>query len=348
MRVFNAEFGLADILSLMPSAMKASFSHRKIMNACRVLKSERKRAETVEGLPFALMVEPSAICDMKCPMCALQRSAPRQPAFMDMETYTAIINELCATSIFFSLWDWGEPLLNENIGAMARMATGKKIMTVMHTNGKNLGAEMSESLISSGLCYLVISMDGARAVTYGAIRGKENFSTVTDNTMDFMEQKKKLRSRTPVVELKMILTKENENEIQAFKKLGAQLGVDRITFRRLVTYHNPENAGELLPARKEFQCAGADGHGPPAALYCNRPWRSSVITTNGDVVPCCIDSGFRHVMGNIHGRGGFAAVWNNEKYRSFRRKLAEDPESIGMCKDCTENSFRGDIFIKPE
>lgn len=345
MRIFNTEFDLTDTLALSRRGARAFMSPRRLANAARVLASERRRSDVVSGLPFAVMAEPSAVCDMKCPMCALAVSWPRTPAFLSCALYETIIGELGPTALFLNLWTWGEPLLNPEIGAMVGLATKKNIPTSMHTNGRNLRGRVSEQLIRGGLCYMVVSFDGATEETYGAIRGRENFALVRDNVRQFIELRKSMRSKLPLVEFKMIVTRENQDEIPAFTELGKQLGADRIAFRRLVLTHTP-NAVDMAPDRAEYRQMEVSAAPAKNALHCNRPWRSTVILASGDVVPCCDDSSFEHVMGNINEPGGFAEIWNNDRYRTFRRRLIQDPASIRICSVCPENSFRGDIFIK--
>ena len=347
MRIFNTEFNIDDVLTLEPSGARSILSLRRLTNAARVIASERKHSCTVAGLPFAINVEPSAVCDMKCPICALTVSPPRTPPFLNWDIYKSIIGEFGSMAIFLNLWTWGEPLLNPRIGEMISLAKKNRILTAIHTNGKNLSGPIAEHLIRDCLCYIVVSFDGATKESYGAIRGAENFVIVRENVAEFMRLRKTLRSELPLVELKMIVTRYNQNEIHHFAELGKLLGVDRITYRRLVLAHTPKTA-EMVPEYKEYRPIDASAHGYARSLYCNRPWRSSVILASGDVVPCCDDSRFEHIMGNISDPGGFAAIWNNEKYRAFRHKLINDPTSIQICSKCPENSFREDIFIKPE
>jgi len=347
MKIFNADFNFADINALFPRAAESILSVRRLSNAAKIILSEQKRSEVVTGMPFAVMVEPSAICDMKCPICALPSSAPRKLSFLKFDVYKKFIEELGSTLIFLNLWNWGEPLLHPDIGDMVELATEKKIMTAIHTNGIGLRGEKALELIQGGLCYLVISFDGAFEQSYSIIRGKDNFNFVRQNVASFMKLKNSPRPRLPLVELKMIVTKDNENEMREFLDMGKNLGVERTTFRRLVWAHNPQ-IEKMAPTQIEFrQKHGLNADNKKRKLPCNRPWRSAVILANGDVVPCCSDTNFEYVMGNINEPGGFRQIWNNDRFRSFRSKLIKDPDLISICKLCPADNFRGDTFIRP-
>jgi radical SAM protein with 4Fe4S-binding SPASM domain len=347
MKIFNTDFKISDILALAPRSAGAVLSPARMANMMAVFSSERRCADRVDGLPFAVMIEPAAVCDMKCPICAIAVSPPRETAFMELDVYKNIVDELSGAAMFLSLWNWGEPLLNPRIEEMAGHATRRNMLSAIHTNGRTLKGRKAEGMIEGGLCYLVVSFDGAARESYGVIRGEENFGLVRGNVEAFTALKKKTRSRLPIVEIKMIVTRDNENEMSEFIKLGRSMGADRVTFRRLVWSHN-EKVMDMAPIHEEYRQKYTMGSSVrKGKVPCNRLWRSSVILANGDVTPCCSDTRFEYIMGNVNDPGGFRKIWNNEKYRAFRRGIMENPHSIPICRTCPADSFRGDTFIKP-
>jgi radical SAM protein with 4Fe4S-binding SPASM domain len=64
-------------------------------------------------------------------------------------------------------------------------------------------------------------------------------------------------------------------------------------------------------------------------------WHSAVMTWDGTIVPCCFDKDAQYKMGNIL-ETDFAAIWQGEKYNSFRKKLLQERENIDICKNCSE------------
>ena len=75
--------------------------------------------------------------------------------------------------------------------------------------------------------------------------------------------------------------------------------------------------------------------GGSPARGCMRMWTSSVITTDGDVVPCCYDKNGLHVMGNLENQT-FPEIWRGEKYRSFRDKVMMSRSLLNICNGCPE------------
>ena len=60
--------------------------------------------------------------------------------------------------------------------------------------------------------------------------------------------------------------------------------------------------------------------------------RMPVITVEGDVLICCVDSERRAAVGNIFESGSFEKVWFSDRYRRMRKKsLGKNIEICRMC-----------------
>lgn len=90
-------------------------------------------------------------------------------------------------------------------------------------------------------------------------------------------------------------------------------------------------------ARAELEhvrAAGPDGGGNAASdasiWWCDFLWNKSYVLVDGDVRPCCVAQA--PVVGNLF-RERFDRLWNNENYRTMRRRLvAKDP--VPACRGC--------------
>jgi radical SAM protein with 4Fe4S-binding SPASM domain len=70
---------------------------------------------------------------------------------------------------------------------------------------------------------------------------------------------------------------------------------------------------------------------------CTRPWRSTYVTANGNVLPCCIAPFATRdyeglILGNAFERP-ISEIWSGAEYEAFRRAHASDdpPEP---CRGC--------------
>ncbi|OGL42274.1 MAG: hypothetical protein A2043_08760 [Candidatus Schekmanbacteria bacterium GWA2_38_9] len=67
-------------------------------------------------------------------------------------------------------------------------------------------------------------------------------------------------------------------------------------------------------------------------IYCLVPWRTACVLPNGDLTPCGDRPDF--IVGNLR-KERFSQLWNNEKFRSYRRAL-KGHKLFPMCKRCCE------------
>jgi len=71
--------------------------------------------------------------------------------------------------------------------------------------------------------------------------------------------------------------------------------------------------------------------------YCDFPFFNTVISSEGDVLPCC-KSTPKYKMGNINEKS-FTEIWQGAKMRQFRRKLlSNNPPEI--CINCTTADWK--------
>lgn len=68
---------------------------------------------------------------------------------------------------------------------------------------------------------------------------------------------------------------------------------------------------------------------------CRHPWMSSVVTIDGEVMPCCNIHNPAFSMGNIF-RERFHDVWNGARYRQFRMELRQRGNVPVACRWCPD------------
>ena len=69
--------------------------------------------------------------------------------------------------------------------------------------------------------------------------------------------------------------------------------------------------------------------------HCFALWRTSVITWDGRVVPCCFDKDANYEFGKLNGRS-FKEIWLSENYQRFRTSILSNRKEIDICRNCTE------------
>ncbi len=221
------------------------------------------------------------------------------------------------------------------------------------TNGSIYTKSIASRLNSLVGTTIIISMDGATAETFESIRVNGNFQKVVDNVADMVRRRG--RSVWPGIELRAVATLRNAHELPDLVRLAKSLGVDKLTITTLLTdWGKEEMEGSIGPIdisressrtdrfiRESREVAADVGmplsveHGQrySRANRCPWPWQSSYVAANGDVVPCCQIADSSVVkMGNVFDEP-FADIWNNDKYRELRRRIAGN-DIPQYCRSC--------------
>lgn len=329
-----------EIWSALNKLFNKETTFKKLINILLVKFSCNLRLSRVIGKPFFLTVEPTNRCNLNCPLCTARKSRKNiKRSEMSFNDFKMIIDELGDSLYQLLLFNYGEPFLNQDIFRFITYAKKKKIQVVINTNGTLLENKTTrEKLLYSKLDKLIISIDGATEHTYLKYRGGSNFKTLLMGIDNLIRERNKENRSMPEVELQFIVMRHNEHEIYKIKKLAKKLKVDEISYKLCYLGNVPHinDANNYLPLNKQYsgytiinnEIFVKKKHKCPLLGY------SSVIRSDGAVVPCCYDSSNSYVLGNVFQEKSFSKIWNNKEYVNFRKKWFRNQNKIIMCKTC--------------
>ena len=197
------------------------------------------------------IVTTSEQCNLRCVMCARQMLPHEHPLlssrFMLKQSEARnIINEFRNLRSILLLGN-GEPLLNKNIIEIIRIfreGMGDDAEINLGTNGTLLKPALSEQILDAGLSGMGISIDGATAETYEAIRVGANFEKLTDNLGKFTALLHKKNSSVHIW-ANYVVQPTNIRECGKFVELCASLGINDVRFSLM------QDPNEKSPERKE-------------------------------------------------------------------------------------------------
>jgi len=321
-------------------------SIRKVMNIVLVqlsyFMSMLLNKPLVWGKPFFISLEPAAICNLACPQCPTGAGdVKRINSFLDPDTFRDIVDETANTTVILSLYHQGEPLLNWSFADMVKYATERKIYTVTSTNGQLLTEPVCESLVEAGLDRIIISLDGTDQESYNKYRVGGDFDKVIKGIRLLSEARR--ASKKPYIIIQFLVFKHNEKHVAEIRKLGKMLGADRVMIKSAQIEY-PESIEEWMPDHKKYRRYRKNPQGDwmlegRLNNRCRRLWHTTVITTDGLIVPCCFDKLAKYPMGDI-GTGSISQIWNNREYNDFRSRVLGDRKGIAICRNCTEGLGR--------
>ena len=315
-------------------------------------------------------MEVTGACNLRCRMCLVsyRPALGRTSGSMDLETFKRLVDDLPALEQV-TMQGLGEPLLAPDFFGMLEHLAERGIRMGFNTNGTLLTEERAERLVELGVDWIHVSLDGATAATYEDIRRRARFETVRRNVARLVEVMRERDARKPELELVFVAMRRNVHELPAVVRLAAEVGVPTVWVQNLShSFSDTDPAGaygeireyaasEALwsaPDEEAAQAfAAARGTAVEAGVRlrlprldepasrrsegtpgCGWPFGSSYVTHDGKVQPCCAVMGAdRAVLGDARA-DGFATVWGNDEYRSFRAKLLTD-EPPEVCAGCS-------------
>ena len=335
-------------LKMLPTTLlryHRTLTFRRAWNAAKVVASfglsNLLKRDVRMGRPFVLMVEPTNLCNLRCPLCPSGNGQlTRERGTMALDAFRQVFDGLADDLILLMLWNQGEPFINRSLTDMIRLAKSRNVPTITSTNVHFIRTrENAEDIVDSGLDEIIVSLDGVSSETYLEYRVGGNFDRVLEGIRLLARAKEDLKADHPVIHLQFIIMKHNEEEIDEARRLARELGVDRLSLKTVQVGTNAE-AEAYLPSNEDHSRYRYDV--PSLATKakitnsCRHLWYSTVINWDGSVSPCCFDKDVDYGLGNALNVQGFDEIWGGERYARFRNEILTDRASVPICNNCSE------------
>jgi MoaA/NifB/PqqE/SkfB family radical SAM enzyme len=328
-----------------------------------------ERTEVAQRPPVCAYLEVTNRCNLLCTTCPRTYEELEPPADMSWDLFTSIVDQLpdLARVVLHGV---GEPMLVPNLPRMVKYLKERSVYVLFNTNGTVLSERNGRALIDAGLDELRVSLDASNRESFKAIRGRDYFGRIVRNVRAFRELQEREGFARPQVSVWLTGLKETVEQLPAFVKVAAEIGVKEVYLQRLVFFTESaigmarpdqalferltqEEAAYLKEAEDlahslgvTFSASGAatepglslkgSGDGSPWSL-CRRPWSLMYFTANGRALPCCIAPFSQHGYENYTlghaGQQSLHDIWNGSAYREFRAALLSDkpPKSCANC-----------------
>jgi MoaA/NifB/PqqE/SkfB family radical SAM enzyme len=284
----------------------------------------------------AFQIEASTYSALECRVCPRDIFGERWIfQNMSMDTFEKIGRYFHLTR-WVSFYGWGDPLENEHIFSMIRLAKGKGCLTGLSTNGMHLNETHSGQLLSAGLDLMVVFLEAATHEIQTTLVAGSDFKRILDQVEGFVRIRNTLGSDTPKVKLSFPMTRMNMRELPELVPLAAKMGVDEVVFNNL-DYLPDERCNILRAFYHESPTALFEQS--IAEIHRHNPHVRAFFSADGAVAPCPYlmipkKGDIRRIFmnrevhvpqtsfGNIR-EEDFPAVWGKDSYRQFREIFQE-------------------------
>jgi len=293
----------------------------------------------VWGAPPVLTVEPTNICNLKCPLCVTGNGSMIRPkGRMDLPAYQRLIDELGDKAIYVILYQQGEPYINHHFLDFVSYAKARRLYVTTSTNAHYFDPDTCRQTVESGIDAMIVSVDGATQESYAKYRVGGNLEKVLAGIRNLVTAKKSARRKTPYLYLQFLVFRHNEHEIPAMEKLARNLGVDRF-LKKNVQVETLDEAREWMPQDdryRRYDLRDNDFRVKAGKGVCARPWLSTMVNWDGTVSPCCFDKNGLHETGDLRQEQRFTKIWNDAEYQRFRHEILNNRDGIDICKNCNQ------------
>jgi MoaA/NifB/PqqE/SkfB family radical SAM enzyme len=308
-------------------------------------------------LPIAVVC-PTNRCHSRCLSCAWWATGGDNE--MTVAEWTAIAVALRAMGTRVAVFSGGEPLLREDVWAIARAFADRGIVLHLLTSG--LALKRHARQVAQHFARVVVSLDGATSGQYRMIRGVDGFSAVADGvdclrvvnpsvrvTARATLHRANFRDMTPLLDAAMALGVQHLSflaadlvssafgprdaaSIAALSLTAGDVGEFREVVERLIA-DRPEafTSGFIAESPDRLRrlpqyFAACLGHTAFPVNHCNAPSVSVVIDADGAVRPCF----FHAPVGNVRERRLREIVTSD--LAAFRK--AWQPATDPICERC--------------
>ena len=250
------------------------YSDKKKYREYRELWKKASTLEIIPNYPLQIDFELNYSCNFTCEMCTWSAENTKgrgKSTWFSFEAFKEIIDDGVTKGLKAIRLNYiNEPLIRKDIIKFIKYAKEKGILDIyLSTNGSLLKGNIAEEIINSGLTRIQVSIDAFTKETFDKIRQGGNFKAVVDNTVNFINLKKKLSKELPTLRVNFVKTDLNKHEYDDFINFWKDKA-DCLGVQDLVNIMKPTKSSK---EKKNFNCA--------------QPFYHLTVRYDGSILPCC-------------------------------------------------------------
>jgi len=241
----------------------------------------------------------------------------------------------------------GEPMLHPEFLDILRWLTRRDYRVSFTTNGTLLGSSIDEVARTRGIDNLVVSINAANLDTAPALvaeltrRSRDSGMTVSlncpvDLSAEVGEDLADIARRFDDCGARFLSFQHSQSVFLRGRTVDTQDVVEQI--RRARSEQTRTEVTFFPEIRdRDLEAYYSDPAFPRKAPGCVLPWFDVFVRPGGEVVPCDeIDV----VVGNAVLQP-LGDIWNNERFREFRKRAASGTQRHAICRRCCHRRYYG-------
>tara|TARA_B100000787_G_scaffold170286_1_gene165710 strand:+ start:264 stop:1463 length:1200 start_codon:yes stop_codon:yes gene_type:complete len=279
------------------------------------------KLKIIDEYPPNIQIEPTSQCNLRCIMCyqsdkSFSSKSAGFMGYMKLDLLKKVVDEIEGKIEAVTFASRGEPTLHGELDEFLKYCDGKFLGLKLNTNATLLDEKKINSLLSSDLQSLVLSIDEKNKENYEKIRVNAKFEKIMKN-LELLKNIREKNYKNSKLMIRIsgvkINTEQNVEEMNQFYKEFA----DEIV---LVDYDPWESAYENTINNIEDECS---------ELY-----RRMFVWQDGKVNPCDYDYKSKLSKWNAN-KDTVKSIWNSDYYNEIRKIHKEQKRKlIEPCNRC--------------
>ena len=319
----------------------------------------------LEPFPPFLEIEPTTICNFRCVMC--EHTYWKEPSkHMNFNEFKHIFDQF-GNLKWLGLTGMGSSYLNSDYLKMVRYAKSKGTIVELFDHFGHFGSdEKMKELLDIGPDLQFISVYGATKKSFEKVCVGSNFELIQKNIKRFVELKKKMKKRFPILSFHYIVTKDSKEEVFDFleflNSLNTEIAEVLVTpvlhgFKEAENYVIDIDKKYIDKVRKKAEkygipvtinmCAKKEAEGlekKPSMDNC-KEYIMPFIFVTGHVTPCCGQNEANardwqkdNSLGNVFEKD-FKKIWYSNRYKKIRKLIRQGkcPKECALCPAYEKN-----------
>jgi MoaA/NifB/PqqE/SkfB family radical SAM enzyme len=299
------------------------------------------RRAWVSNMPLHMQFELTNYCNLRCPVCpAGTHTITRKKTAMDPALFEKVIGETGPYLLTASLWGWGESLLHPHLDRILQSSLKHNFVILLSTNGQNLDNErIIDTLIHYPPTCLIVAIDGITDETNSQYRVGAQLAPVLAGVRKLAEKKRSSSLSFPILQMRYIVMKHNEHEVEKLDCFARENGFDMLSLRSLSIIDSDsaeEIHGKFVPEKTAWRAyMYKDGERIHSKSYiCQQPFLFPTLFADGTLVACEQDYNAQLPMGIISKENTFGRLWFSKSASIIRRMIRDAPHEFSFCRNC--------------
>jgi MoaA/NifB/PqqE/SkfB family radical SAM enzyme len=290
--------------------------------------------------PKNMLLSLSNTCNQRCRFCVYGKFH-KSPIFMSFEQASNIMRQAYDIGVReIGFYGISEPFMSPILEQCTLFAKEKGYEYIyISTNGAIANKDRMMILFKNGLNSIKFSVNAGTRASYKAIHGRDDFDKTIKNIISTDKLRKAMALDVGVF-VSFVANSQNLGEAEKLESL-LNAYIDKFYIKDLVNMGGKvyeEIKDSIVNKNKETRQGVGYKQSAQKYMTCIQPFRQLVVTAEGWLTACCVDSNSELIIADLNEQS-LKDAWHSELIMRLRRDLLNNTVSKNcLCYNCLNDT----------